>query len=121
MFASKYRIIGLLLLAVGAIALLPFAIDEVCCAPVRCPSPVVQPAVPEFLGAIKTSGRRANRLDLANWLTDPEEGVGRLTARVFVNRFWYLLFGAGISKVLDDLGGQGEPPVHPDLLELVSP
>jgi mono/diheme cytochrome c family protein len=79
--------------------------------------PVVEPAVPAFLGKLAVSGRRANRLDLANWLTDPEHGVGGLTARVFVNRLWYLFFGVGLSKSLDDFGGQGEPPVHPELLD----
>ncbi len=79
--------------------------------------PIVEPAIPEFLGRLQREGRRLTRLDLANWLTDPESGVGKLTARVFANRFWYLLFGVGISAVLDDLGGQGSPPVHPRLLD----
>lgn len=79
--------------------------------------PVVSPAIPEFLGELKTSGRRPNRLDLANWLTNSETGVGGLTARVQVNRFWYLLFGTGLSRTLDDFGGQGEPPSHPELLD----
>jgi len=78
---------------------------------------IVLPAVPEHLGRLDVGDRRANRLDLANWLTDPERGVGELTGRVFANRLWYLFFGAGISKVLDDFGGQGEPPVHPELLD----
>lgn len=78
---------------------------------------LVQPSVPEFLGRLSTADRRANRLDLANWLTDAEEGVGYLTARVFVNRLWYLMFGRGISSSLDDFGGQGEPPTHPELLD----
>ena len=83
---------------------------------------VVQPAFPEFLTADRQSqtanrAQRLTRLDLANWLTDPQNGSGGLTARVMVNRFWYLFFGKGISARLDDFGGQGQPPVHPELLD----
>lgn len=78
---------------------------------------VVEPAVPEFLGQLPYEATRATRLDLARWLTDPDRGVGGLTARVFANRFWYLFFGSGLSKVLDDLGAQGEPASHPELLD----
>ncbi|MDF1849209.1 MAG: PSD1 and planctomycete cytochrome C domain-containing protein [Verrucomicrobiales bacterium] len=78
---------------------------------------IVLPAVPEFLGAISSESEALTRLDLANWLVDPEEGVGGLTARVFANRFWYLFFGTGISRSLEDFGGQGEPPVNPELLD----
>jgi hypothetical protein len=82
--------------------------------------PIVEPAVPEFLGTIDTGGKRANRLDLANWLTDPQQGVGGLTARVMVNRLWYLMFGRGLAGVLDDFGAQGEPPDHPELLDTLA-
>ncbi|NOY42287.1 MAG: DUF1549 domain-containing protein [Planctomycetes bacterium] len=78
---------------------------------------IVEPAVPERLGKLSVGDRRANRLDLANWLTDPKQGVGQLTARVFANRLWYLFYGVGISQVLNDFGGQGEPPSHPLLLD----
>jgi Protein of unknown function (DUF1553)/Protein of unknown function (DUF1549)/Planctomycete cytochrome C len=78
--------------------------------------PEVQPAIPAFLGKIG-GDTRATRLDLANWLTDSKNGAGGLTARVFVNRLWYLFFGVGLSKSLEDFGGQGEPPVHPELLD----
>jgi hypothetical protein len=79
--------------------------------------PIVTPSVPAFLGTLQTGDRRANRLDLANWLVDEQEGVGGLTARVMANRLWFLLFGRGISSSLADFGGQGEPPTHPELLD----
>jgi len=81
---------------------------------------IVQPAIPEFLGKLDTGDRRATRLDLANWLTDSKNGIGGLTARVFVNRLWYLFFGEGVSSSLDDFGGQGSPPVLPHLLDNLS-
>lgn len=77
---------------------------------------IVSSAIPEFMGSLDTSDR-ATRLDLANWLTDPANGTGGLTARVFANRFWYLFFGTGISRSLEDFGGQGEPPANPELLD----
>ncbi len=77
---------------------------------------VVEPAVPGFLSQIEKEGR-ATRLDLARWLVEPENPQ---TSRVFVNRLWYLFFGEGLSKVLDDFGAQGETPVHPELLDMLA-
>lgn len=76
---------------------------------------IVQPAVPEFLPS-KFDGdeRRLTRLDLAKWLVEPSNP---LTSRTFVNRLWKVYFGRGISNNLDDLGGQGEAPTHPELLD----
>ncbi len=76
--------------------------------------PIVEPAVPEFLATLDTNGRRATRLDLAEWIVSKENP---LTARVFVNRTWRQFFGTGFSKVLDDLGSQGEWPTHQELLD----
>jgi hypothetical protein len=75
---------------------------------------VVQPAVPVVFGTVKTGLHRATRLDLANWITSRDN---TLTARVFANRTWRQFFGTGISRTLDDLGSQGEWPVHPELLD----
>jgi len=79
--------------------------------------PVVLPSVPEFLGSIQTDNKRLTRLDLANWLTDTEKGIGLFNSRVLANRIWYLLFGRGLAPDLTDFGGQGTPPEHPELLD----
>ena len=75
---------------------------------------IVEPAIPEFLGDMKIKNRRPTRLELAQWVVSKDNP---LTARAFVNRLWALFFGTGLSRVLDDLGAQGEPPVHPELLD----
>lgn len=80
---------------------------------------VVGPAVPGFLGSLAISGR-PTRMDLANWFTDGNSGIGGLTARVFANRFWYLMMGSGVSRSLDDFGGQGVPPKNAELLDALA-
>jgi cytochrome c553 len=76
----------------------------------------VLPATPHFLpGALaSTPEKRLTRLDLAHWLVSRDNP---LTARVFVNRLWKHCFGTGICKTLEDLGTQGEVPVHQPLLD----
>ena len=76
---------------------------------------ILQPGVPHFLPQIPNpTGRRLTRLDLARWLVSTNNP---LTARAVVNRIWKQFFGTGISADLDDLGGQGEWPSHPKLLD----
>lgn len=75
---------------------------------------IVDPMIPEFLGKLGVNDRRPTRLDLARWVVSKNNP---LTARTFANRLWALYFGTGISRVLDDLGAQGEPPVHSELLD----
>lgn len=76
---------------------------------------LVEPAVLSFLPSDSLpDDRKLTRLDLANWIVADENP---LTARHFVNRLWKQFFGRGISNILDDLGGQGEPPTHPELLD----
>ena len=79
--------------------------------------PIALPAIPEFLGQIQSEKERLTRLDLANWLTDSQNGKGKLHARVLANRVWFLLFGKGLAPDLTDFGGQGTPPEHPELLD----
>lgn len=75
---------------------------------------VVEPAIPAVFGKLETNGGRATRLDLANWIVSKENP---LTARVFVNRVWRQLFGTGLSKVMEDVGSQGEWPTHTELID----
>ena len=74
--------------------------------------PPLAAMIPAVLG--KLSDEAPNRLDLARWLTGPDNP---LVARVFVNRVWMLLFGEGIVGTPDDFGRQGEYPSHPELLD----
>ncbi|MFM8707248.1 MAG: PSD1 and planctomycete cytochrome C domain-containing protein, partial [Planctomycetia bacterium] len=75
---------------------------------------VMKPAFPSYLPGPVIEGREPNRLDLARWLVSRDNP---LTARVVMNRLWKQFFGTGLSKVLDDLGAQGEPPANPALLD----
>lgn len=78
--------------------------------------PIVTPQVPHFLPRIEglETDTRPTRLDLADWITSSENPQ---TARVFMNRAWYLFFGRGFTDSLEDTGSQGDWPSHPELLD----
>ena len=60
---------------------------------------------------------QSGRMELAGWLTDVDDGAGRLTARVLANRVWHHLIGRGIVRTVDNFGRTGEAPSHPELLD----
>ena len=60
-----------------------------------------------------TSGRK----ELADWVAD---GKNPLTARVWVNRVWHHLLGAGLVRTVDNFGMRGERPSHPKLLDYLT-
>lgn len=76
----------------------------------------VSPDVPRSLGSLP-AGVPNNRLGLARWVTDKKNP---LTARTIVNRIWEQFFGQGIAETLEDLGTQGLPPTHRELLDHLS-
>ena len=80
---------------------------------------VVQPAFPAYLPQPKRDGSSGEltRLDLAQWLIARDNP---LTARTVMNRLWKQFFGTGLSRVLEDLGAQGEPPTNPLLLDYLA-
>ncbi|HBP55440.1 MAG TPA: hypothetical protein DD687_05765 [Verrucomicrobiales bacterium] len=77
------------------------------------PGKAVDPAVPGFISKWNED-YPANRLGLAQWLVSDSHP---LTARVFVNRVWQMLFGQGLVETAEDFGVQGASPTHLELLD----
>ena len=74
-------------------------------------------AKPSTDGNTQSSHRRAA---LAKWLTNPQTGAGELVARVMANRLWQHHFGRGIVATPNDFGFAGQPPTHPQLLDVLA-
>jgi len=77
---------------------------------------MVKPETPHALNPFPKDAPR-NRLGLSRWITSKENP---LTARTIVNRLWEQLFGIGLAETLEDMGTQGIPPTHVELLDWLS-
>jgi len=64
--------------------------------------------------APKISEKESGRREFGDWLASRENP---LTARVFANRAWTWLFGAGLVRSPDNFGTTGDAPTHPELLD----
>jgi hypothetical protein len=72
---------------------------------------------PTFLGSSEPAETGPKlRPSLARWATSPDNPY---FARAAVNRLWWQFFGRGIVNPVDDMHA-GNPPSHPELLELLS-
>jgi hypothetical protein len=78
------------------------------------PKEKVDPAFPGALLSGHDAEPHHDRLQLAQWLTQPDHP---LTARVIANRLWQHHFGRGIVATPSDFGVRGELPTHPELLD----
>ncbi len=78
------------------------------------PTERVYPATPESILTFDSTRYAPNRLGLAAWAFSKENP---LTARVFVNQMWAMVFGRGLVATVADFGNQGELPSHPELLD----
>jgi hypothetical protein len=77
------------------------------------PAEEAEPGVPAFLHPL-ASDAAPDRLAFARWLADRRSPT---TARTLVNRIWQAYFGIGLVMTAEDLGTQGEPPSHTELLD----
>ena len=57
---------------------------------------------------------QSGRVQLAEWIASRDNP---LTARVYANRAWHWLFGAGIVRTTDNFGTTGELPANQELLD----
>jgi hypothetical protein len=82
------------------------------------------PAVPRGVLQVATLGspptmpaHQSGRKELAEWIASPQNP---LTVRVYVNRVWSYVFGAGLVRTPDNFGTAGEFPSDAELLDYLA-
>lgn len=78
------------------------------------PREKVEPGIPELFSY---DDQPKDRYQFAQWLVSQNNP---LTSRVCANRQWAYFFGSGIVQTVDDLGLQGTPPSHAELLDYLA-
>jgi hypothetical protein len=78
--------------------------------------PMVPRGVPQVLSleGVEIPQGSSGRLQVAQWIASKDNP---LTARVWVNRVWLHLFGAGLVTSPNNFGLSGKTPSHPELLD----
>lgn len=64
--------------------------------------------------ALPTATSQSGRLELAQWMTHPEQA---LLWRVIANRVWGWTIGDPLVRSVDNFGTTGDVPSHPELLD----
>jgi len=87
------------------------------------PGPIVRRGFLQVLHDNDTpqiDGSQSGRLQLADWITQPNTRASALAARVMVNRIWRWHFGQGIVKSTDNFGKLGNEPTNGPLLDYLA-
>ncbi len=79
----------------------------------RRPAEIVHAAYPAIANPSQSTPQKGSRQELAKWITRPDNP---LAMRLAANRIWQGHFGQPLASP-EDFGVQGEPPIHPELLD----
>jgi hypothetical protein len=81
------------------------------------PDRLVPRGFPTFFGGGSPDVTGSGRLELADWLTEPDSIQAALVARAAVNRAWGRLFGEALCRTPKELGRLGAVPEAPEIID----